>query len=99
MSNAMPLWFFTRCAENPGAGYAVGLPAANVVMAESLSDVVTGVVVVCEFVVTGSCFVEVLSDVVVEALAFGIGVEVLADVRVNVSPAVMTALEFLVPIL
>ncbi|KNC56400.1 uncharacterized protein AMSG_11707 [Thecamonas trahens ATCC 50062] len=39
MSNAMPSWFFTRCAENPGAGYAVGLPAANVVMAESYAIV------------------------------------------------------------
>ena len=53
----------------------------------SWSDVVTGVVIVLEFVVPVSYFVEVLSDVAVEALAGGMGVEVLADVNVNASAA------------
>ena len=59
-----------------------------------MSDVVTGVVIVLEFVVPVSYFVEMLSDVAVEALAISVSVEVLVGVNVNVSPAVMTAVEF-----
>ena len=61
---------------------------------------VTNVVVALECVVPVAYFLvlEVLSDLVVEALAVGIGVEVLDDVNVNVSAAVMTALEFPMPI-
>ena len=39
-------------------------------------------------------FSDLLSDVVVEGLAFGIGVEIFSDVDVNVLAVVMTALEF-----
>ena len=75
----------------------VGLVVVGVgadVVTESLSDVVTGGVVNLEYVVLVSYFVEVLCDAVAEALYVGIGVEVLADVNLNVSAAVMTALEF-----
>ena len=60
---------------------------------KSLAGVVS---VLLESVVPVSNFVKVLSDVVVEALAVGIAVEVvLADVNVNISAVVMmTALEF-----
>jgi hypothetical protein len=68
------------------------------VVIESLPDVVTDGVVVLEFVVPVSYFAEVLSDVVLEALAVSIGFEVLDDVNVNVSVAVMTAFEFCMPI-
>ena len=44
-------------------------------------------------------FAEVLSDVVVGALSVGIGVEVLVDVDMNVSSAVMDAFDFPMPIL
>ena len=70
------------------------------VVIESLASVVTGGVVVLEFLVPVSYFVEVWSDVlvVVEELAVGIGVEVFADVNVNVSKGVVTALAFSMPI-
>ena len=45
-----------------------------------------------------SCFVEMLSGVVVEPLAADIGVGVLTDANINVSAAVMNALEFVVSI-
>ena len=61
------------------------------VMVDSFSDVVTGVVVVLEFVVPVSYL---LSGVAVEALIISIGVWVLAGANTNVSAAVMTALEF-----
>ena len=41
-----------------------------------------------------SYFIEVLSDVLIEALTIGIIVEVLTDVNVNVSAAVMTGLKY-----
>ena len=63
-------------------------------MVESLSNAVTGVVVVLQFVVPVSYLVDMLSDVAFESLAGGIGVEVLAGVNTNVSAAMMTALEF-----
>ena len=84
---------------------AVKLPVVGVWATEPLSDVVTGTVVVLEFVVPVSYFVEVLSNVLVEALlAVGIGVEglpdeiavgveVLADVNVNLLAAVINALD------
>ena len=71
------------------------------VVIESLASVVTGGVVVLEFLVPVSYFVEVWSDVLVvmvEELAVGIGVEVFADVNVNVSKGVVTALAFSMPI-
>ena len=63
-------------------------------MVESLSNAVTGVVVVLQFVVPVSYLVDMLSDVAIEALAGGISVEMLAGANVNVLAAVMTALEF-----
>ena len=69
------------------------------VVIESLSDVVTGGMVVLEFVVPKSYFVEVLSGLVVEAVVFSIGFEVVGDVNMNVSAAVMTPLEFPMSIL
>ena len=64
-----------------------------------LHGVMTDWVVVLEVVVPLSYLVEVLSDVVVETLAIDIGVEVLADMNVTISAAVMTALELPMPIL
>ena len=66
----------------------------------SLSDAESGAMVAFGFVVLVPYPVSVLlCEVVVEALlAVGIGVDVLADVNVNVSAAVMTALEFPVSI-
>ena len=58
------------------------------------ADVVNGGVLGLEFVVPVSYLLEVLSDMMVGALAVGIGAEVLGDLDVNVSAAVMTALEF-----
>ena len=66
-----------------------------------MASVVTGGVVVLEFLVPVSYFVEVWSDVLVvmvEELAVSIGVEVFADVNVNVSKGVVTALAFSMPI-
>ena len=63
-----------------------------------LHGVMTDWVVVLEVVVPLSYLVEVLSDVVVETLAIDIGVEVLADMNVTVSAAVMTALELPMPV-
>ena len=57
-----------------------------------LSDVMARVVVALKFVVPISSFV------LAEALSVGIGVEVLTAMNVNVSAAVMTALEFPMPI-
>ena len=45
-----------------------------------------------------SYFGKVFPDVLAEALADNIGVEALVDVNVNISAAVMTALEFPAPI-
>ena len=56
--------------------------------------VLIGDVVALECVVLVSYFIVVLSDVVVKSWTVDISVEVLADVNVNVSKAVMTALEF-----
>ena len=70
---------------------------ANVVII-SLSDVVTGVMIVLECAVPVSYFVGVLPDVMVEALAIGINVEVLFDVKVNVLAAMMPTLELPMPI-
>ena len=66
----------------------------NMVDNASLSDGVVGVVVALECVAPVSYFVKALSDVVIEAWAVGIGDEMLADVNVLVSAAVMTVLEF-----
>ena len=66
---------------------------------ESLSDVEADVVLALEFVMPVSCFVEVLSDVVVKALAVGIATDVLPDMNLNVLAVIMTALEFSTPIL
>ena len=60
------------------------------VVIKSLSNVVTGVVVTSKCVVPVSYVLEVLSDVMVKALAVGINVEVMAGVGVDVSAAVMT---------
>ena len=60
---------------------------------ESLYDVVTRVVTMLEFVVPLCFFVEVLSDVVSEALVVAIDVDVLPGVVVNVSAAAITALK------
>ena len=57
---------------------------------EPLSDVV----IASDFAFAISYFVEVLSGVVVEALAVDVGVKVLARANINVSAAVMIALEF-----
>ena len=65
---------------------------------ESFSDIVAVVVIVLGCVVPISHFEKVLSDVVVKALDVGIGVEVLANVNANLLTAVMTALEFPMPI-
>ena len=75
------------------AGAVMDMPD---VVVESLSNAVTAVAVALDCVVSVSYFVKVLSDVV---LAVDIGVEVvLADKNVNVSTAVVTALEFPIPI-
>ena len=65
---------------------------------ESLSDVVTGVVFVLKLVDSVSYFTEVLPDLVVETLPVGIGGEVLAGVNLNGSAAVMTTMDFPMPI-
>ena len=62
-------------------------------MIGSLSEVVTGVVGVLVFLVAVSYFLEMLSGVMVKALAVGIGVEALADMNVNVFAAVMNTLD------
>ena len=59
--------------------------------AEVVVGLLSVVVVVLEFAVIVSYILEVLSDVVVE------GVEMLVDVIVNVLAAVMTTLEFHIP--
>ena len=56
-----------------------------------LPNVVTAVVVVLDFVMETSYFVEYLSDVIVEALIVDVGVEVLTDVTANALGAVITA--------
>ena len=61
---------------------------------ESLSHVVTGRVVDSEFVVPASYVVEVLSDVVTEALTVGISDELYANMDANNSAAVTTVLDF-----
>ena len=76
---------------------AAALMALGTWVIESFSNV-TDVAVVLEFVAPMLSFVEVFSDVLVEAIAVGITVEVLADVNVNVLAAVMTALEFFMSI-
>ena len=58
------------------------------VVIESLADMVNGVVLALDVVVSVSYFVEVLSDVMVEAFTSGI------DMNANVSASVMTALDF-----
>ena len=84
-----------------------------IAMLDDVEIIVAAVVIALEFAVPVSYSVDVLSDVVVDALidalagvlagviidvVFGIGVEVLADVNVNVCAAVMTALvEFPMP--
>ena len=65
---------------------------------ELLSDVATVIAVALEFVVPLSYVAEELSDMAVEVLVFSIGVEALADVNVNVSAVVMTALKVPMPI-
>ena len=73
---------------------AVELLVTDAWVIESFSDVVNGVAVVLELVVPVSYFVEVLQGVAVEALPVGIGGEVLASVKLNVSAAVITIMEF-----
>ena len=68
------------------------------VVVESLTDVATGVVVGSEIVVPVAYVVDVFSNVAVKALAVDIAVKVLSGVNINASAAVMTALEFPVPI-
>ena len=63
------------------------------VVMESLPGVVTHVVVDLEFVVI-TYFLELLFDLVVDALAVSIRVEGLDDVNINVSAPVITAFEF-----
>ena len=65
---------------------------------KSFSGVMTGVVVTLEFVALVKYFVEVFSDVVVKMLTVCIDIEVLARGNVKVSAAVITALEFPMPI-
>ena len=67
------------------------------VLIDTLSDVVTTGLVVLVFVKRISYFVEVLSDVV-ERLAIGARVEVLAGVKTTLLAVVMTALELPMPI-
>ena len=77
----------------------VGILLIDVWVVESLADVLTGVLLALKFVVVVSYAVEVLSDVVTESSAANIGVvEVLANMNVNLSAAVMTTLEFPMPI-
>ena len=59
---------------------------------------VEGAVIDLELVVPVSYFVSVLYDVVIEAFAVNIGFELLTDLNVKVSTAVMPALEFPIPI-
>ena len=79
-----------------------------VVLVEALFIDVRAEVIASEFTGTVSCFVYVLSDMVVGALTgvmadammgfvTGIGVEMLADANVNVFAALMIALEFGLP--
>ena len=56
---------------------------------EPFGNVVTGVVLVLDFIATVSYFENVF-----EVLTVGIGIDVLTDVDTNVSAAVTTALEF-----
>ena len=73
--------------------------ALELLIIEAWADVVvTGTMVALKFVVPGSCLVELMSDVIVKALVNGIGLEVLADVNVNVSTAMMTAFEFTISV-
>ena len=65
---------------------------------EWFSNVRPGVVFTFGFVVPLVYFVELLSDVVVEALAGNIRAEVLTDVNLSVLAAMITAFEFPMPI-
>ena len=65
---------------------------------ELLSDAVTTMVSALEFIILISYLAEVLPGVVVEVLTVDLGVEVLSDVNVNVSAAVMLPFEFDMPI-
>ena len=97
---------FTVVPINVFAGVVVGM-ATDVLVGEEFIVVVASAVIVSEVVVSASYAVDVLLvDMlttvytgVKTVIVFGINVDMLADVDVNVLRAVMIALIFIVPVL